>query len=359
MLASFVRTAGVFVAALCLSFAVGAQTPKMGPAQSPAINPVDRDYAKQQQQQQLTQPLNNQPLWSEVRSGSPQFTSLPGRETNILIQPEGQTWRALRNSQVSVYAGWALVVVVLAIAAFYFWKGTMQLHEPPTGRRIRRFTNWQMAIHWTTAYAFVTLAITGLIIVFGKNVLLPVLGYTLFSWLAILAKNLHNFVGPLFFVCILLLFVTFVRDNFWHRYDWTWIRHFGGLVTQRDVPSGKFNAGEKLWFWGGVLFSGLIVSASGFVLDFPNFDQTRNTMQIANIIHLIIASLFMLAALGHIYMGTLGMAGAYQAMSRGYVDETWAKEHHLYWYNDIKAGKIPTAPEDAPAPVGVPRPATR
>jgi formate dehydrogenase subunit gamma len=97
MLAPFVRTAGVFVAALCLSFAVGAQTPKMGPAQSPAINPVDRDYAKQQQQQQLTQPLNNQPLWSEVRSGSPQFTSLPGRETNILIQPEGQTWRALRN----------------------------------------------------------------------------------------------------------------------------------------------------------------------------------------------------------------------------------------------------------------------
>ena len=359
MFDSIVRMAGVFVVALCLSFAVGAQTPKMGPAQSPAVNPIDADFAKQQQERQLTQPLNNQPMWSEVRSGSPQFTSLPGRETNILIQPEGQTWRALRNSQVSVYAGWALVAMVLIIAAFYFWKGTMYLHEPATGRRIRRFTNWQMAIHWTTAYAFVTLAITGLIIVFGKNVLLPLIGYTLFSWLAILAKNLHNFVGPLFFVCILLIFFTFVRDNWWRSYDLTWIRHFGGLISKRDVPSGKFNAGEKLWFWGGVLVAGLIVSASGFVLDFPNFDQTRNTMQIANIIHLIVASLFMLAALGHIYMGTLGMAGAYQAMSKGYVDETWAKEHHLYWYNDIKAGKIPTAPDDAPASVVVPRPATR
>jgi formate dehydrogenase subunit gamma len=354
-----VRIASVFLTALCLAVAASAQTPQMGPAQSPATNAVDADYAKQQQQRQITQPLNNQPVWSEARSGSPQFTSLPGRETNVLIQPEGQTWRALRNSLVSVYAGWALVAMVLIIAGFHWWKGTLPLHEPPTGRRIRRFTNWQMAIHWTTAYAFVTLAVTGLIIVFGKNVLLPLIGYTLFSWLSILAKNLHNFVGPLFFICIVLLFVTFVRNNFWRRYDLTWFRHFGGLVSRHDVPSGKFNAGEKAWFWGGLLVSGLIVSASGFVLDFPNFDQTRNTMQIANIIHLVIASLFMLAALGHIYMGTLGMAGAYDAMSKGYVDETWAKEHHLYWYNDIKTGKIPTAPDDAPVPVVEPRPATR
>ena len=359
MARTILRFAGALLLTAGLCVGAHAQTPRMGPDPSPATNAIDADFATQQQQRQVTQPLNNQPVWSEVRSGSPQFTSLPGRETNVLIQPEGQTWRALRNSQVSVYAGWALVAMVIVIAAFYFWKGTMQLHEPPTGRRIRRFTNWQMAIHWTTAYAFITLAITGLIIVFGKNVLLPLIGYTLFSWLAILAKNLHNFVGPLFFICILLLFFTFVRDNFWRRYDWAWIRHFGGLVSGNDVPSGKFNAGEKVWFWGGLLAFGLIVSASGFVLDFPNFDQTRSTMQIANIIHLTIASLFMVAALSHIYMGTLGMAGAYKAMSTGYVDETWAKEHHLYWYNDVKAGKIPTAPDDVPAPVATPRPATR
>jgi formate dehydrogenase subunit gamma len=212
-----------------------------------------------------------------------------------------------------------------------------------------------MTIHWTTAWTFVALAISGLIMTFGKNILLPLIGYTLFSWLTIFAKTLHNFIGPLFLICIVLLFFTFVRDNFWRRYDWNWIRHFGGLVSKHDVPSGKFNAGEKAWFWGGLLVAGLIVSASGLILDFPNFNQTRSTMQITNLVHLTIAALFMLAALGHIYMGTLGMAGAYNAMSTGYVDETWAKEHHLYWYNDIRAGKIPTAPDDVPAPA--PRPA--
>jgi formate dehydrogenase subunit gamma len=353
--------AGALLTALAFACSAFADEPKpnMAAQQSPATSPVDESYAQQQQQRQLVQPLNNQPVWSEVRSGAPQTTTVVGRETNVLIQPEGQTWRAMRNSLVTPYAGWALAVVVILIAAFYLWKGTMRLHEPPTGRKIRRFTPWQMAIHWTTAYAFVTLAITGLIIAFGKNILLPLIGYTLFSWLTILAKNLHNFIGPLFLVCVILLFFTFVRDNVWRKYDWSWIRQFGGLISQRDVPSGKFNAGEKLWFWGGLLVAGVIVSASGLVLDFPNFNQTRGTMQIANLVHLTVASLFMLAALGHIYMGTLGMAGAYDAMSKGYVDETWAKEHHLYWYNDVKAGKVPTAPDDVPAPAVAPRPATR
>jgi formate dehydrogenase subunit gamma len=315
---------------------------------SPATSKVDAGYATKQQQQMQVQPLNNQPVWSEVRSGTPQTTQVRGRETDVLIQPEGQTWRTLRNSMVSVYAGWALVIVVLAIAAFYLWKGPMRLHEPKTGRKIRRFTNWQMAIHWTTAWTFVALAITGLILTFGKNILLPVLGYTLFSWLTIFGKNLHNFIGPLFIVCLVLIFFTFVRDNVWRKYDWNWIRHAGGLISKRDVPSGKFNAGEKAWFWLGVFLAGIIVSVSGLILDFPNFNQTRNTMQIANIVHLVVASGFMLFALGHIYMGTIGQIGAYRAMSDGYVDETWAKEHHLYWYNDIKAGKVPAATHDVP-----------
>ena len=111
---------------------------------SPATSKVDAGYAAKQQQQMQVQPLNNQPVWSEVRSGTPQTTQVRGRETDVLIQPEGQTWRTLRNSMVSVYAGWALVIVFLAIVAFYLWKGTMPLHEPKTGRKIRRFTNWQM-----------------------------------------------------------------------------------------------------------------------------------------------------------------------------------------------------------------------
>ena len=145
-----------------------------------------------------------------------------------------------------------------------------------------------------------------------------------------------------------MLFFTFVKDNLPRVYDFIWVRKFGGLFSDEHVPSHRFNAGEKVWFWGGLASLGLIVGASGLVLDFPNFGQTRNTMQIANIVHMVGSLMFILGALGHIYMGTVGVAGAYQAMRTGEVDETWAKEHHEYWYDDIKAGKIKPVAEATP-----------
>jgi formate dehydrogenase subunit gamma len=324
--------ARMFAAAMGLAVVFGAA------AQSPAVSPKEADQAKQQAAQQIAQPLNNQPVWNEVRTGMPQYTSIPGRETNVLVQSSGQTWRALRDGQISIYGGWALVVVFLSILTFYWRRGAIELHAPATGRKIQRFTSWERSVHWATAISFSILALSGLVILFGKSVLLPLIGYTLFSWLAILAKNLHNFVGPLFCVCIVLLFFTFVRNNFWKSYDLTWLKQFGGLFSGREVPSGKFNAGEKVWFWGGALVLGVIVSASGLVLDFPNFNQTRQTMQIANVVHSVATIMFMLAGFGHIYMGTIGMAGALDAMRTGYVDETWAREHHEYWYNEVRIG---------------------
>ncbi|HEY7943894.1 MAG: formate dehydrogenase subunit gamma [Burkholderiales bacterium] len=332
------RVAGALLFAFCAALAGGALAQQIP---TPAPTP-DNTGATAQAQRQVEQPLNSSPVWREVRSGGPQVTTVRGRETNVLIQSGGQTWRSLRNSDISVYGGWALVVLFLAITAFYLIKGTMRLHQAPTGRKILRFTWLDRLIHWSTAITFSILAISGLIILFGKAVLLPVLGYTLFSWLAILAKYLHNFVGPLFSICIIFLFVNFVRDNFPQTGDWLWIKRFGGLFSGRDTPSYKFNAGEKLWFWGGAIVLGILVSLTGFILDFANFDQTRRTMQIAHVLHSSGAILFMLGSLGHIYMGTIGMAGAYDAMKTGYVDEEWAREHHEYWYNDIKSGKVRT-----------------
>jgi formate dehydrogenase subunit gamma len=305
-------------------------------AQSPAVNPTEANDAAQQAARQRVQPLNNQPVWSEVRSGAPQTTTVTGRETNVLIQPQGETWRAVRNGPISLYSGLLLALMVLAVGAFQFTIGTMPLREPETGRKLLRFTVWERSVHWTTAISFVILAVSGLIMFFGKSVLLPLIGPTLFSWLAVLCKNLHNFIGPLFIVCIVLEFFTFVRNNFPRAVDFLWLRKFGGLFSREHIPSGRFNMGEKLWFWGGLTLLGIVVGASGLVLDFPNFNQTRQTMQIANVIHSIGALLFIIGALGHIYMGTLGVAGAYDAMRTGYVDETWAKEHHEYWYNEVK-----------------------
>jgi len=328
----------VVVALLVVAAPVSAQTP-------PGADPAMKDLAQEQSKRSIVQPGNNAPMWREVRSGEPAYASVPGRETNVLVQNEGQEWRARRNGFWVIASGWAVVGMLAVLSLFYFVKGTSQLEQPETGRKLLRFTQWQRWVHWTVAIAFTILACSGLVMLFGKNILLPIIGYTLFSWLAIISKNLHNFIGPLFVVSILILVVTFARENFPRAGDLNWLVKLGGLFSKgHEPPSGKFNAGEKLWFWGGALFLGLVVGLSGLVMDFPNFDQTRATMQTANIIHLIAASLFLVFGMAHAYLGTLGMAGAYQGMKTGLVDEEWAREHHEYWYEDIKAGRVNADP---------------
>jgi len=303
---------------------------------------LPREELRQQQQERtVQQPYNNAPVWKEARGAVQGYASIPAPEAGVLIQDGGQNWRALRNGTFATIGGWALVVMMLVIGAFYAWKGTIQLHEAPTGRLVERFTLLERMSHWATAISFSVLAISGLILAFGKTLLIPVFGFTLFSWLAIIAKNLHNFLGPLFIISCIITFCVFVRDNLPKAVDIKWIASFGGLASGKHVPSEKFNAGEKVWFWGGLMVLGIVVGASGLVLNFPNFGQTRATMQLANLVHLTGAVLFMLGAMGHIYMGTLGMAGAFNAMKTGVVDEAWAKEHHEIWYDDIKSGKTP------------------
>lgn len=304
--------------------------------------PGAADGQAAQNRREVTQPGNNAPLWRDVRSGdinAYQTTQVRGIETNVLVQSEGEMWRRVRNGPITVYGGWLIVAVFLLIGLFYWRKGEMMLHAPKTGRVITRFTAWERLVHWTTAIAFVVLAISGIVMLFGRYVILPLMGYTIFSALAIVSKNLHNFVGPLFVICTVLMVVTFVRQNVPRAYDWIWVRKFGGLFGGSHVPSGKFNAGEKAWFWGGVVVLGVIVSATGLVLDFPNFGQGREAMQLANIIHATAAVIFMAMSLGHIYLGTIGMEGAYDSMRHGIVDEAWAKEHHEYWYREVTVRK--------------------
>jgi formate dehydrogenase subunit gamma len=299
--------------------------------------------SKEQAQRQAVQPLNNAPVWRDVRSGevSPYTTTqVRGTETNVLIQSEGEVWRQIRNGPITIYGGWLIVAILAAIAAFYAVKGQIKLHEKPTGRQIERFNAWERIVHWTTAISFVILAVSGLVMLFGKHLLLPLIGYTLFAWLSILMKNLHNFVGPLFVLCTVVMVATFIKDNVPRAYDWLWVRKGGGLFTGAHVPSGRFNAAEKFWFWFGVMVLGIIVSVSGIILDFPQLvDGARGAMQQANMVHAVAAVLFMAMSLGHIYLGTIGMEGAYDSMRNGYVDETWAKEHHEYWYNETVANK--------------------
>jgi formate dehydrogenase subunit gamma len=299
----------------------------------------DAQANESQAQRQQAQPGNNAPTWREVRAGKEEYTSVKGRETGVLIQTEGQTWRKLRNGPITFYGGWLVVLMLIALGVFYKWRGPMGLHSPPSGKMIERFSSFERIAHWTVAISFCILAASGLVMLFGKYVLLPLIGHTLFGWLATLGKNLHNFVGPVFMFSILVFVVTFIRDNFPRAYDLTWLVKGGGVLTGEVVPAGRFNAGEKIWFWGGVIGLGAVSSASGLVLDFPNFDQPRSLMMLANIVHVVAALWYIMWASTHIYLGTVGTTGAYEGMRNGYVDETWAREHAQYWYEDVKSGR--------------------
>jgi len=307
--------------------------------------------AEAQQQRQVTQPGNNAPVWRQVREEAKEhYTSVKGRETGVLVQSWGDTWRRIRNGPVTFWGGWLVVAVVLATAALYFTKGPVKVHDRPTGRLIHRFSAVEQVAHWCMAISFVVLGISGLVMLFGKHVVLPVIGYTLFSWLSALAKNLHNFVGPFFIVATLIFVVLFIRDNLPRAYDFKWFAKSWAYLTGKEhVSSGRFNAGEKVWFWGGVVVLSVIVSWSGLILLFPNFDQTRAAMQEAWIWHAVAALIYIAMSLGHIYLGTLGVEGAYQAMRTGYVDEVWAKEHHEIWYNEVKSGGAAAASGAIPA----------
>ncbi|HEU4459860.1 MAG TPA: formate dehydrogenase subunit gamma [Methylibium sp.] len=335
--------------------AVPAQTaaPQPQQASGPALPAPDESNA----QRQKTQPYNNAPFWRGVRESGQQAgsSSLPGAEQGVLIQSfvqypgsrfttAGEAWREVRNRWILPYGGALLLITVLAIALFYKAKGAVDTHAPPSGRRIERFTYFERAAHWTNAITFVSLAISGVVIAFGKFFLLPVIGSTLFGGLTYALKTLHNFAGPLFAVSLVVVFFTFLRDNWPQKGDMHWLLKGGGMLGRaQHVPSHRFNAGEKFVFWAGVFVLGFFVVSSGLTLDklIPGLAYTRGDMQIAHMIHAVSAVLMMCLFLGHIYLGTIGMKGAYRAMRTGYVDETWAREHHQYWADDIAAGKIP------------------
>lgn len=351
-------------AAAPMAPATPAVAPAVGGIQSQNIFQVKPDASEEPGYAQQTngerakvQPGNNAPMWRQVGEGVTGYSSLPksqAPEAGNLIQPfvqypgsrvtnAGEAWRQVRNLWIIPYGGALLLIVAGAIALFYWRKGMMKLHGAETGRKIERFTPFERSAHWANAIAFVALAISGLVMAFGKFFLLPILGGTLFGWLAYVLKNVHNFAGPLFAVSLVIVFFTFLKDNLPRREDITWLAKGGGMLSGKEVPSHRFNAGEKVVFWGGVLGLGFIVVASGLVLDMliPGLLYERGTMQIAHMVHAVATVVMMVMFMGHIYMGTIGMQGAYKAMRTGYVDETWAKEHHELWYDDIRAGKIP------------------
>ena len=292
--------------------------------------------AAAQREREATQPSNNAPVWRSVNQPQGHYSAIKTPEANVLIQSEGQNWRLVRNGVITVYGGWLVSLVIAGIAAFYALHGPFRLPNGRSGQLVPRFSALERMSHWGVAITFLILAISGVLILWGRYLVLPWLGGSLYGPLLYVLKNVHNLVGPLFTIAIVVMFVLYVRDNHFSGDDLKW------LLSGGKMPSARFNGGEKLWFWLGLTLMGLVVSVSGWVLNsiVPGIDHfTRSQMQLANIVHGVGAVLFIAGALGHIYIGTIGTEGALDGMKTGYVDENWAKEHHALWHDEVKSDR--------------------
>jgi formate dehydrogenase subunit gamma len=289
------------------------------------------DLGQSVQPIQIPNPASD--LWREVRqrdaamTGSTQALGVDG---GILINPNGEKWRQFRMQQLLPYGGYALGAVVLILLLFYTLRGRVPIKEGVSDKKLFRYNIYERMIHWFMAFIFLFQAFTGLILLFGRSFLLPLMGPELFSLLASASKEGHNLFGPLFALALVLIFFRFVGRNIYQKGDLTWLLRGGGVIGRKHVPSNFFNMGEKTLFWL-LVFVGGAIAASGLILLFPIFGQGREVMELSHVAHGIGALLMIGVIIGHIYIGTIGMEGAIEGMKSGYCDLNWAREHHDWW----------------------------
>jgi formate dehydrogenase subunit gamma len=284
--------------------------------------------------------------WRAVRGGMEGYSAVSGQETGVLIQNGGQNWRAVRNGPIIFYGGSLIIAVLIAVLAKHIIKGRDKL-ETRTGRTITRWSAFERVMHWYVAISFIILAITGLSLIFGKAILIPIMGKEGFAAWAQLAKPIHDYLSLPFAAGLALLMLMWIGRNSPKSYDFQWLKSLGGAIGDGHPPAGFFNAGEKVFYWL-VFIGGIAMTVSGFYLLFPNLETVRESMQFWHIIHAS-SGLFLIAvALGHMYIGSIGTEGVLEGMVSGEVDEGFAKQHHSLWYEEVKGGAATTEGEAAP-----------
>lgn len=307
-------------------FALAASAPPALAQENPSgQNPT----AEAPSEQQLLDALQGGKLTGRI--------TIPDQQARVLEQPAGRDYRSFHEMWLPWIGGIAIIGAILALAALYFIKGRIVLErDEQTGRRIIRFSFIERFNHWMTATAFILLALTGLNYIFGKRLIFPLIGPDAFAVWSQWAKYIHNYVSWAFMLGLLFMIVVWIKDNLPDRTDGPWLREFGGFYNNRHPPARRFNAGQKLIFWAVVL-GGLVLSVTGLILLFPFTVAGIEGMQIAQYLHAVVGVLLIAAILGHIYIGSIGMEGAFDAMGSGEVDLTWAKRHHSLWVEEQKA----------------------
>ena len=295
-------------------------------------------------------------LWRFIRNGNSGNISMQNELAAVMIQSEGDNWRAARNGPISTLGVLGVFGMIGLLAIFYAWRGRIKIDAGASGKTIERFGSLDRFSHWLMAGSFVILAITGLNLLYGRYVLLPVLGPEIFSLITTAGKYAHNYLAFAFMAGLALSFLLWVRHNIPSKIDIDWLKAGGGIfVKGSHPPARKFNAGQKLIFWI-VMLGGLSVSLSGIALMFPfQTDMFAKTFGILNVIgfdlptnltamqeqqlnqlwHAIVSLVLMTIIIAHIYIGSVGMEGALDAMNSGKVDRNWAKEHHNLWVKEM------------------------
>jgi len=302
---------------------------------------------------------NDAEIWRAVRQGLRGNVSIPDKQAGVLIQSEGDNWRAWRNGPLTVYGAWIVLGMIGLLALFFVVRGRIKIDAGPSGKTVERFNGVERFAHWLTAVSFVLLALTGLNLLYGRHTLLPVLGPEVFATIAQAGKYVHNFISFAFMAGILLMLVLWIRHNIPNKNDLIWLAKGGGLLAKGvHPPSEKFNAGQKIIFWavligGGSLavsgiallfpfklsmFAGTFAILNVFGTDFPTVLTPLQETQYALLWHTIVGVVMIAIILAHIYIGSLGMEGAFAAMGSGQVDENWAREHHNLWYAKLGRG---------------------
>ncbi len=261
--------------------------------------------------------------------------TIPDTKSYVLEHPAGRDWRVFHQVTLKWIGGIAILGMLALLVVFYLWRGTIRIEAGRSGRTIVRFNGFERFVHWLTATTFVVLGITGLNVTFGRSLLLPLMSPEAFSAWSEWAKYAHNYLSFAFTIGVVLMFLMWIGQNFPTKADITWFKMGGGMgKSGGHPPAYKFNGGQKLLYWLIVL-GGAAMIISGYMLMFPFYGGlTIDNMQLAEIFHGIVGMLFIALIIAHIYVGTLGMEGAFEAMSQGTVDLNWAKEHHPLWVEE-------------------------
>ncbi|HWP25828.1 MAG TPA: formate dehydrogenase subunit gamma [Xanthobacteraceae bacterium] len=313
---SFWGRANRIIGAFLLLFVIAVAAPTS--AQQPtSVNPT----ASSVKEDQLLRELNR-------ISGR---CTLPDQKACTIEQPAGRDWRQFHQETLPLIGGIAIIGMLILLVVFYLWRGMVKISAGRSGRTIVRFNEFERIVHWTTATCFVILALSGLNITFGKQLLLPLIGPEAFTAFSQWAKYAHNYLSFPFTIGVAVIFLMWIGSNIPNKVDVEWVKRGGGLISDDHPPAERFNAGQKLIYWIVVL-GGAASAISGYILMFPFYFTDIAGMQTAQMVHGIVAVLYVAAMLAHIYIGTIGMEGAFEAMGTGTVDVNWAKEHHSLWY---------------------------